>query len=37
MTTPIPLIQLGSAKRLTLGGPSGPAIEPNMQPTRVNG
>lgn len=37
MKTQITLIQLGCARQLTLGGPIGPAIEPNMQPTRVNG
>lgn len=31
------LVVLGSAKALTHGGPTGPDIEPNLQPTRAVG
>lgn len=37
MKPPVILIQLGAARALTLGGPAGPVIEPNMQPARAAG
>lgn len=37
MNTPLKLVVLGSAKTLTHGGPFGPDIEPNLQPTRAVG
>lgn len=37
MYTHITLLVMGDARSLTLGGPAGPVIEPNMQPARVAG
>lgn len=37
MKPSVTLIVLGAARSLTLGGPAGPVIEPNMQPARAAG